>query len=41
MEAEMIRHTLERVTSNRREAAAVLGISVRSLQYKIKRYGLS
>ncbi|MCY3738820.1 MAG: sigma-54 dependent transcriptional regulator [Gemmatimonadaceae bacterium] len=41
MEAELIRHTLERVTSNRKEAAAVLGISVRSLQYKIKRYGLS
>lgn len=40
-EAEMIRQTLQRMTSNRREAAAILGISVRSLQYKIKRYGLS
>ena len=39
-EAALIRQTLERVTSNRREAAAVLGISVRSLQYKIKRYGI-
>ena len=40
-EAELIRRTLEGVTSNRKEAAAVLGISVRSLQYKIKRYGLT
>ena len=39
-EAALIRQTLERVTSNRREAAAVLGISVRSLQYKIKSYGI-
>jgi DNA-binding NtrC family response regulator len=40
VEAALIRQTLERVTSNRREAAAVLGISVRSLQYKIKQYGI-
>ena len=40
VEAALIRQTLERVTSNRREAAAVLGISVRSLQYKIKSYGI-
>jgi two-component system response regulator HydG len=40
VEAELIRQTLERMTSNRREAAAILGISVRSLQYKIKRYNL-
>ena len=40
VEAELIRQTLERMTSNRREAAAILGISVRSLQYKIKKYNL-
>ena len=40
-ERALIRHTLERVTSNRREAAGILGISVRSLQYKLKQYGLS
>mgnify|MGYP006415912457 FL=1 len=39
-ERELIRHTLERVTSNRREAATILGISVRALQYKLKQYGL-
>jgi two-component system response regulator HydG len=40
VEGELIRQTLERMTSNRREAAAILGISVRSLQYKIKKYRL-
>ena len=40
-EAELIRQTLARVTSNRREAATILGISVRSLQYKLKQYGLT
>ncbi|MDA0334888.1 MAG: sigma-54 dependent transcriptional regulator [bacterium] len=40
VEAELIRQTLERLTKNRRQAAAVLDISVRSLQYKIKKYGL-
>ncbi|MFA6110020.1 MAG: sigma-54 dependent transcriptional regulator [Candidatus Latescibacterota bacterium] len=40
VEAELIRHTLSRVTANRRQAAQVLGISVRALQYKIKRYGI-
>jgi len=40
VEAEVIRQTLQRVTSNRRQAADVLGISVRSLQYKMKEYGL-
>lgn len=40
VEEELIRQTLERITANRREAAAILSISVRSLQYKIKRYGL-
>jgi DNA-binding NtrC family response regulator len=39
-EGELIRQTLERLTTNRREAAAILDISVRSLQYKIKKYGL-
>ena len=41
VETELIRQTLQRVTANRREAAALLGISVRSLQYKLKKYGLS
>ncbi|MEW6754567.1 MAG: sigma-54 dependent transcriptional regulator [Candidatus Latescibacterota bacterium] len=40
VEAELIRQTLSRLTANRREAAAILGISVRALQYKLKRYGL-
>jgi DNA-binding NtrC family response regulator len=40
VEAELIRQTLQRVTSNRREAAAILGISVRALQYKLKRYNI-
>jgi DNA-binding NtrC family response regulator len=40
VEAELIRQTLAKVTSNRAEAAKKLGISRRALQYKIKRYGL-
>ncbi|MDD5200600.1 MAG: sigma-54 dependent transcriptional regulator [Terrimicrobiaceae bacterium] len=40
VEAELIRQTLLKVTSNRAEAAARLGISRRALQYKIARYGL-
>ena len=40
-EAELIRHTLQRVTSNRRLAAEILGISVRSLHYKLKQYKIS
>lgn len=40
-EAELIRQTLQRLTGNRREAAAILGISVRALQYKIKRYNIA
>jgi transcriptional regulator with PAS, ATPase and Fis domain len=41
-EAEMllIRQTLIHVTSKREEAALLLGISRRALQYKLKRYGL-
>ena len=39
-EAELIRQTLRRVTSNRRRAASILGISLRSLQYKLKQYGI-
>ena len=37
LETQMILDTLENVTSNRREAAEILGISVRSLQYKLKK----
>ena len=40
VEAELIRQTLLKVTSNREEAAERLGISRRALQYKIVRYGL-
>jgi len=40
VEAELIRQTLLKVTSNRAEAARQLGISRRAMQYKIKRYGL-
>lgn len=40
VEAELIRQTLLKVTSNREEAARALGISRRSLQYKIRSYQL-
>jgi DNA-binding NtrC family response regulator len=40
VEAELIRETLLKVTSNREEAAKRLGISRRALQYKIQRYHL-
>lgn len=36
----LIRQTLTHVTENREEAAKLLGISRRSLQYKLKQYGL-
>jgi DNA-binding NtrC family response regulator len=40
VEKLLIRQTLTHVTSNREEAAKVLGLSRRALQYKLKRYGL-
>jgi DNA-binding NtrC family response regulator len=40
VEKLLIRQTLAHVTSNRAEAAKALGISRRSLQYKLKAYGL-
>ena len=40
VEAELIRQTLQKVTRNRTEAARLLGISKRALQYKLKRYRL-
>jgi len=40
LEKLLIRQTLTHVTSNREEAAKVLGISRRTLQYKLKQYGL-
>jgi DNA-binding NtrC family response regulator len=40
VEKVLIRQTLTHVTNNREEAAKVLGISRRALQYKLKEYGL-
>lgn len=40
VEKLLIRQTLTHVTENREEAAKLLGISRRSLQYKLKEYGL-
>ena len=40
VERAFIEKTLAHVTANRKEAAALLGISVRALQYKIKAYNL-
>ena len=40
VEKILIRQTLTHVTANREEAARVLGISRRSLQYKLREYGL-
>lgn len=36
----LIADTLENITTNRKEAAEILGISLRALQYKIKKYAL-
>ena len=41
VEAMMIRHTLEKVTPRRDEAAKLLGLSRRALHYKIKILGLA
>lgn len=41
VEKLLVRQTLTHVTTNREEAAKVLGISRRSLQYKLKQYGLA
>ena len=40
VEKLLIRQTLTQVTANRQEASTLLGISRRSLQYKLKQYGL-
>jgi DNA-binding NtrC family response regulator len=40
LEKLLIRQTLAHVTSNRAEAAKALGVSRRTLQYKLKQYGL-
>lgn len=40
VEKLLIRQTLTHVASNREQAAKVLGISRRALQYKLKKYGL-
>lgn len=40
IEKEVIRRTLVEVTNHREKAAKLLGISLRSLQYKIKQYGI-
>jgi DNA-binding NtrC family response regulator len=40
LEKLLIRQTLTHVTDNREEAAKALGISRRTLQYKLKQYGL-
>ncbi len=39
-ERELIRKTLLETGGNRRKAAAMLGVSLRTLQYRIKEYGL-
>ena len=40
IEREVIRRTLAEVTNHREKAAAILGISSRTLHYKIKQYGI-
>jgi len=41
MEKLMINHTLKKVSGHRKDAAKILGISVRTLQYKIKEYKIT
>lgn len=41
IEREVIRRTLTQVTNHREKAAKLLGISLRTLQYKIKEYGIT
>ncbi|GAB4303652.1 MAG: sigma-54 dependent transcriptional regulator [Desulfuromonadia bacterium] len=40
-EEQLIRETLHRCGGNRRKTAAVLGISLRTLQYRLKRMGIT
>jgi DNA-binding NtrC family response regulator len=40
IERDVIRRTLAEVTNHREKAAKILGISLRTLQYKIKEYGI-
>jgi DNA-binding NtrC family response regulator len=40
IERDVIQRTLKEVTSHRENAAKILGISLRALQYKIKEYGI-
>jgi transcriptional regulator with PAS, ATPase and Fis domain len=40
IEREVIQRTLKEVTNHREKAAKLLGISLRTLQYKIKEYGI-
>ena len=40
LEREVIRSTLRRTGGNRTEASQLLGISVRTLQWKLKEFGL-
>jgi len=40
IERQVIERTLKEVTNHRENAAKLLGISLRTLQYKIKEYGI-
>jgi len=40
-EKETIQRVISEVGGNRRKAAEILGISLRTLQYRIKEYGLT
>jgi transcriptional regulator with PAS, ATPase and Fis domain len=40
IEKKVIQAVLTRITQNRTTAARILGISLRALHYKIKRYGI-